>query len=55
MAKLVKQIYYGKGGEKKLNGFICNISKSVAFQAGFTGNEQVVVYAKDGKIIIEKA
>lgn len=55
MAKLVKQKYYNSKGQAKINSFICNISKQVVFQAGLTGNEEIIVYAKDGKIIIEKA
>lgn len=54
MAKLVKNNYYTSKGEKKINSFNVSISKKVVEAAGFTGDEKIKVYAKDGKIIIEK-
>lgn len=54
MAKLVKKKYRKMTGEVAVNNYFAFISKSVVQQAGFTGEENIRVYAKDGKIIIEK-
>ena len=52
--KLVKKKYYDATGRAKINNFFAYVSIDVARRAGFTGEEQIVVYAKDNKIIIEK-
>lgn len=52
--KLVKKKYYNASGETKINNYFVFISKEVVRRAGWTGEEQIVVYAKDNKIIIEK-
>lgn len=54
MAKLVKKRYRKLDGEVAINNYFAFLSKSVVKEAGFTGEEQIKVYAKDGKIIIEK-
>jgi len=54
MAKLIKKKFYTSTGEAKINNFLCVISKTIAKEAGFTGDEQIKVYAKKDKIIIEK-
>lgn len=54
MAKLVKKKYRKMTGEVAINNYFAFISKSVVQKAGFTGEENIRVYAKDGKIIIEK-
>lgn len=54
MAKLVKKKYRKLDGEIAINNYFAFISKSVVQEAGFTGEEQIKIYAKDGKIIIEK-
>lgn len=54
MAKLIKKKYYKANGESEINNFFVYISKEVVKEAEFDENEQVKVYAKDGKIIIEK-
>ena len=54
MAKLVKQKYNSVTGERKVYSYMASISKAVVEQAGFTGEEEIKVYAKNGKIIIEK-
>ena len=45
---------YNKKGEAKINCYHVNISKSIIEEAGFNGTENVKIYVKDGKIIIEK-
>lgn len=52
MGKLAKQMYTTAKGERKLNCFVINIPKEVVFKTELIDKE-VVVYAKDGKIIIE--
>ena len=54
MAKLVKNYYYTSKNEKKINNYAVSIRKKVIEEAGFTGEEKIKVYAKGGKIIIEK-
>ena len=53
MAKLGKNSYTTSKGEKKLNCYIINISKEVANEADLVDKE-LKIYAKDGKIIIDK-
>ena len=53
MAKLSKNCYTTSKGERKLNCFVLNIPKEVVFQTKLIDKE-VVVYAKEGKIIIDK-
>ena len=54
MAKLVKNKYRRMNGEIAINNYFAPISKVVVEKAGFTGEEQIKVSAKNGKIIIEK-
>lgn len=54
MAKLIKNKYYTKTGERKINSYMVSVAKKTVAAAGFDENEQVKVYAKNGKIIIEK-
>lgn len=54
MAKLVKKKYRKLNGEIAINNYFAFLSKSVVEEAGFTGEENIKVYAKNGKIIIEK-
>ena len=53
MGKLAKQMYTTAKGERKLNCFIVNIPKEVVLRTNLIDKE-VVVYAKDNKIIIER-
>ena len=55
MAKFIKQRYYGKNGEKKINCYHVNISKFILLASGMTENDEIEVKAHDGKIIIEKS
>ena len=54
MAKLNKQFYYNKGSEKKLNCYKVNISKELLAESGIKENDEIKIYVKEGKIIIEK-
>ena len=53
MGKLAKQMYITAKGERKLNCFVINIPKEVVLKTNLIDKE-VVVYAKENKIIIEK-
>lgn len=53
MGKLAKQMYTTAKGERKLNCFVVNIPKEVVLRTNLVDKE-IVVYAKDNKIIIEK-
>lgn len=54
MPKLAKNCYYSKSGEKRVNCYLLNISKEIVKQANINDNEQLKIYVKDNKIIIEK-
>ena len=54
MAKLIKKRYRKLDGTIAINNYLAFISKSVVAEAGFSGDEEINIYAKDGKIIIEK-
>lgn len=54
MAKLGKQPYFTRAGEKKINCYKVNIKKEIVEQAGIKDTDEIKVYTKDGKIIIEK-
>ena len=55
MPKLAKQYYYGKTGEKKINCYVLHIPKKMFYQiGGSVANENIKMYVKDNKIIIEK-
>lgn len=53
MPKLAKNMYTTAKGERKLNCFMINIPKEIVFRTNLIDKE-LIVYAKDGKIIIEK-
>ena len=53
MAKLGKNSYTTAKGERKLNCYIVNIPKEVVEKTDLVDKE-LNVYAKDGKIIIDK-
>ena len=53
MGKLAKQMYTTAKGERKLNCFVVNIPKEVVLRTNLIDKE-IVVYAKDNKIIIER-
>lgn len=55
MAKLAKNCYYDKNGEKKINCYLINIPKKVVKQSGINPEAQLKIYANNGKIIIEKS
>lgn len=54
MQKLGKQYYYSPTGEKKINCYKINISKEIIEKTNIKNNDNIKVYAKDNKIIIEK-
>ena len=54
MAKLVKHKSYNVKGEGKVFTYSVVVSKKVVQEAGWNGEENVKVYAENGKIIIEK-
>ncbi|MEE1156435.1 MAG: AbrB/MazE/SpoVT family DNA-binding domain-containing protein [Methanobrevibacter sp.] len=54
MAKLAKVMYGTAKGERKLNCYMKSIPKEVVKQAGINEDDDLQVYAKDNKIIIER-
>ena len=54
MAKLVKHKSYKANGEAKIFTYSVVVSKALIKEAGWTGEENVKVSAKNGKIIVEK-
>lgn len=55
MARLNKQHYMTNKGEKKVNCYHVTISKEVLNKTNIKDTDEINVYAKDNKIIIEKA
>ena len=55
MPKLAKQYYYSPTGERKINCYKVNLSKELINQTNIKDNDEIKVYVKDNKIIIEKA
>ena len=54
MAKLVKQCRYDRNGKKLINSYHANISKSILNQTNIKDTDEIIIYTKDNKIIIEK-
>lgn len=54
MPKLAKQYYLNAKGERKINCYKINISKEIIEKTNIKNNDNIKVYAKDNKIIIEK-
>jgi bifunctional DNA-binding transcriptional regulator/antitoxin component of YhaV-PrlF toxin-antitoxin module len=54
MQKLSKQIYYNKDGVKVINCYRVYLSKETVKKANITEDDKLIIYAKNGKIIIEK-
>lgn len=54
MPKLSRNMYTTAKGERKLNCYGVNIPKEVVNQTGITAIDELKVYAKGSKIIIEK-
>lgn len=54
MPKLNKQMYYNAKGEQKINCYKVNISKEVVKESEIKDEENVKIYAKNKKIIIER-
>lgn len=52
MARLIKNHYYNRKGEKKVCAYIISISKSVVEEAKFDEDKQCEIKAENGKIII---
>ena len=54
MPKLARNYYTDAKGVRKLNCYSIAIPKRVAEEAGIKDDDEVIVYANDGKIIVEK-
>ena len=55
MPKLTKNMYRSvKTGERRLNCYLIHIPKEVVSKAGIKEDDDVMVYAKNNKIVIEK-
>lgn len=55
MAKLVKQKYYTSKGQAKVNCYKVALSKFIVEASGIKEDDEIIVYAQNNKIIIEKA
>lgn len=55
MAKLVKQKYKTLKDEVKINCYKVALSKFVVEASGIKDDDEIVIYAENNKIIIEKA
>lgn len=54
MARLTKQYYFSQKGERKINCYKINVSKELLKQTDIKEDDQIKIYAKNNKIIIEK-
>ena len=54
MPKLAKNMYTTAKGERKLNCYLCNIPKELIEKTNISDSDDLKIYAKDNKIIIEK-
>lgn len=54
MAKLVKQFRYTKDGKALINCYHINISKEVLNNSDIKDSDEIIVYAENGRIIVEK-
>lgn len=54
MPKLAKNYYYGKNGERKINCYVVNISKEILNKTDIKDTDNIKIYSKENKIIIEK-
>ena len=52
--KLTKQYYYNAKGERKINCYKVTITKELAKSVGIEEDDDIKIYAKDNKIVIEK-
>lgn len=55
MARLNKQNYITSKGERKINCYHITISKELLSKTNIKDDDELVIYTKDNKIIIEKA
>lgn len=55
MPKLAKNMWTNSKGERKVNCYLINLSKEIVSQTNITEEDEVKIYVKDNKIIIEKA
>lgn len=54
MSRLNKQCYINAKGERKVNCYHAHISKEVLSKTNIKDTDEIDIYAKDNKIIIEK-
>lgn len=54
MKKINKLYYYTKSGERKINSYVVNITKEILNKTNINDNDNIKIYVKDNKIIIEK-
>ena len=55
MARLNKQYYYIKNGEKRINCYHVLIPKDIINETNITEDDKINIYTEDNKIIIEKS
>ena len=55
MQKLLRHYYYSKTGEKKINCYKVSISKELLKQTDIKETDELNIYVKDNKIIVERA
>lgn len=54
MAKLNKQYYYTRNGEKKINCYHILLPKSIVKKAKINENDEIIIYESYGSIVIAK-
>lgn len=54
MPKLMRNYYRTSNGEKRVNCYMANLPKSVVEKSNIQEDDEIIIYTKDSKIIIEK-
>lgn len=54
MPKLMKNYYRTSNGDKRVNCYMANIPKEVVRKTDILDDDEIKIYAKNKKIIIEK-
>lgn len=54
MPKLAKNCYRTAKGDKRINCYMANIPKEVLRETNIMDDDEINIYAKDNKVIIEK-
>lgn len=52
MSKLIKNCYYDRNGNKKVNNYLISVSKKMIQEAGIKDTDNIKIYVEGNKIIL---